>query len=191
MCIGGGMGAAGVSRCSDGGPVMSAEPAVSSMPSWPWAARCWRRALQRQRPARGRRSRRRRHCWQGHELPQHGRLPALRLARRRVAAARGRASPTTRARPSTPCSTPASGSRARSSRRSTASPTPRSRWFDGEKVHLPGRQPRRGAGLRRVGHAGAPRRTTRSAACSCPASSRWRRTPSSRRRASASAAAAC
>ena len=35
------------------------------------------------------------------------------------------------------------------------------------------------------------RRTTRSAACSCPASSRWRRTASSRRPASASAAAAC
>ena len=34
---------------------------------------------------------------------------------------------------------------------------------------------RRARGLRRVRHARAPRRTTRSAACSCPTSSRWRR----------------
>jgi butyryl-CoA dehydrogenase len=46
-------------------------------------------------------------------------------------------------------------------------------WFDGEKVHLPA-----------ASHAAAQ-------AYSCRVWSRWRRTPSSRRRASASVAAAC
>ena len=50
---------------------------------------------------------------------------------------RGRASPTTRARPSTRCSTPASASRARSSRRSTAWPTPRSRGSTARRCTCP------------------------------------------------------
>ena len=64
-------------------------------------------------------------------------------------------------------------------------------WFDGEKVHLPQATPRRGARPTSSPACSPRRRTTRSAACSCPASSRWRPTASSRRPASASAAAAC
>ena len=70
-------------------------------------------------------------------LSADARLPALRLARRRVADRARSASPTTRARPSTRCSTPASRSRARSSRRSTASPTPRSRGSTARRCTCP------------------------------------------------------
>jgi hypothetical protein len=56
-------------------------------------------------------------------------------------------------RPSTPCWTPASASRARSTRPSTGWSIPRSRSFDGEKVILPQATHEALEGLRRLGHA--------------------------------------
>jgi uncharacterized protein (TIGR00369 family) len=50
--------------------------------------------------------------------------------------------------------------------------------FDGERVHLPQATHAASGGLRRSRHAGRGA-GLRSAACSCPASSRWRPTPSS------------
>ena len=67
----------------------------------------------------------------------HARLPAPRLARRGIAAAARALCRPLGARPSPRCSTPASASRARSSRPSTAWPTPQEPHFDGERVHLP------------------------------------------------------
>ena len=62
-----------------------------------------------------------------HETAPHPRFPALPLAGRRGAERSVSVSPTTRAKPSTRCSTPASASRARSTRRSTGWWTRRSR----------------------------------------------------------------
>ena len=63
-------------------------------------------------------------------------------------------------------------------------------WFDGERVHLPEASH---AASRAYAESGmlAAAQDYESAACSCPASSRWRPTPSSPRPASASAAARC
>ncbi|KAI1691946.1 hypothetical protein Ddc_23933 [Ditylenchus destructor] len=70
-------------------------------------------------------------------MRQNPRLPALRLAEGPRTSAVASASRTIRAIPSTPCSIPASASRARSSRPSIASRIPRKPRFDGERVHLP------------------------------------------------------
>ena len=114
------------------------------------------------------------------ELPTDPRLPAVRLARCRVAAAACALCRPLARDFRLRCSTPASASRAKSTRRSTAWSTPQEPRFDGEKVH-----PAAGHATTRARPMSSPacwrpRRTTRSAACSCRAWSRWRPTASSR-----------